>query len=373
MDVSRMVTHAFEVVRRHRALWILGLLWVLVGGGGTGGGGGGANVFQYSVDGDEASQPWSGQGDFGRFGPEMERLRDHLAAIEPGQWIAIAVACCTLIVLLVIVTTIVRYVLQTGIFRALDHLDAYGIAPSVRGAWREGWNVRTWRPFVQNLIVDIPFAIAIVAGLAVSALPVLLGVLAEDRSGTFPVASAIAACCMFCGWMLIAVVIGAVLGVLKELWWRAAVLDDQDFLTAMGTGWRLARTHVGDVFLLWLVMIGVGILYMFLTIAVVIAAALLTALVAGVPAYLIYQSTGGLAWPLVWGIPVGLVTFVVPMLLVSGLYLVFRASVWTQAYRALAGPPVGSGDGMVPVEPLAPVPGAAEWPEEPLASEAGTA
>jgi hypothetical protein len=88
-----------------------------------------------------------------------------------------------------------------------------------------------------------------------------------------------------------------------------------------------------------LVLFAVGVVWFVIMLAVLAACGLLTALVAGVPAYLLYHATQSLLLPLVWAVPVGALTFVVPIVLATGLYQVFRASVWNQVYRQLAGLP----------------------------------
>ena len=86
-------------------------------------------------------------------------------------------------------------------------------------------------------------------------------------------------------------------------------------------------------------MVGAHILWAVVGIVLVILFGAITAIVAGLPAYLLWQSTQHLLWPLVYGIPVGIVTFAVPVVFVGGLYLIFDASVWTQVYRQLGDMP----------------------------------
>jgi hypothetical protein len=61
--------------------------------------------------------------------------------------------------------------------------------------------------------------------------------------------------------------------------------------------------------------------------------------VAGGPGNLIYQAAESIGWALAWGIPVGLLVFVLPLAFVSGLYLIFHSSVWNQVSSAQDWPP----------------------------------
>ena len=328
MNHFQIVQRAVEVTARNRALWVLGFVWALVGGCGGGGGGGGAGS-GFSSDG----------GDPGGTLPQaLEPLRDRLATVAPEQWVGLAVALVCLALFLAVVMTVARYVLQAGVFRSLDQLAAFGRRPTVAGGWREGWHRRTWRPLLQNLLVDIPLAVLTILTLLPAALPLLV-LLTADGGGGLGGAAAVFGACYCCLWLVALVVVANAVGVLKQLWWRAALLDDEGFLAAMGTGWRLARANVRDLFGMWLVMVLAGIVWAVVYVVLVVGFGLLAALVAGGPALLLHRATEGLLWPLVWGVPAGLLTFAAPLVLASGLYLVFQASVWTQVYRHLAGPP----------------------------------
>jgi hypothetical protein len=322
-----IVQRALEVTARNRALWVLGFIWALVGGCGGGGGGSAGSGFSSDGGGGGAALPQA-----------LEPLRDRLAAVTPEQWVGLAVALGCLALFLAVVMTVARYVLQAGIFRSLDHLAAFGRRPTVAGGWREGWHRRTWRPLLQNLLVDIPLAVLTILALLPAILPLIV-VLAAEGGGGLGGAAAVFAGCYCCLWLVAVVVVANVVGVLKHLWWRAALLDDEGFLTAMGTGWRLARANVRDLFGMWLVMVLAGVVWAVAYVMLVIAFGVLAALVAGGPALLLYRATEGLLWPLVWGVPAGVLAFAAPLVLASGLYLVFQASVWTQVYRHLAGPP----------------------------------
>jgi len=79
----------------------------------------------------------------------------------------------------------------------------------------------------------------------------------------------------------------------------------------------------------------IGILFALAMIPVLLLVGLITAIVAGGPGYIIYQATESIGWALAWGIPVGLIVFVIPLAFVGGLYLIFHSSVWNQMYNAL--------------------------------------
>ena len=145
MDHIGILKHALETTLRHRALWILGLLWALVGGGSGGFSGNFGNIGNF---GNRSSYRFHGH-DFSSLA----------ANFNPAVLLGFLALFCGLLLLLAVIAAIARYVLQAGIYRSLDQLHQAGTEPTVRGAWREGWHRRTWRLFFQNLIVSIPLVI----------------------------------------------------------------------------------------------------------------------------------------------------------------------------------------------------------------------
>ncbi|NUQ39312.1 MAG: hypothetical protein HUU23_16340 [Caldilineales bacterium] len=315
MDHIGILKHAFHTTLRHRALWILGFLWALVGGGGGGFGNfgnfGNGDNFRYEM----------GRGDF----PDIRW--------QPEEFLPLLLLGGCLLLILVVAATLARYVLQAGVYRTLDQMEGAGVAPGVRSGWRQGWHRRTWRLFLQDLIVGIPLVFGILLLLALAASPLLLLTTGNDAAGVIGVVTAIG---LFLGWLLLVVIVSALISALQQFWWRAAVIDDVDALTAIGQGWRLVRDNLSAVAIMWLLMLGIGLLFVILLIPVLLIVVMITALVAGGPGYLIYEATGSLAGALLWGIPVGLVVLILPLSFVNGLYLIFQSSVWNQVYTQLA-------------------------------------
>jgi len=322
MDHIGIVKNALQTTFRYRALWILGFLWALTGGGMSGGGSGNAS----SNAGSNSGYKWDTT-DLEKLGIDPALFATFSAAIL--SWI-IMLCCCLFIVAILI--TIVRYVIQAGVYRSLAQLEYQDVAPTVRGAFREGWHRRTWRMFIQNLLVFIAAFMVLV----LMALVVVVPIFFLSDGGDIVNALGIGFTILFglC-WILLLIAVIIVIAVLSEFWWRAAVIGDQDTITAMRTGWRLVRHNATDVLIMWLLMLGIGILFALAMIPVLLLVGLITAVIAGGPGYIIYQATESIGWALAWGIPVGLLVFMIPLAFVGGLYLIFQSSVWNQMYNAL--------------------------------------
>lgn len=318
MDHIVIIKKAAHITFRYRALWILGFLWALVGGGG---GGGGSASTRGSANFGSGSNNW-------HF--DKGTLPDIFA--NPAAIIGWIILLCGFLFILALVAAIGRYVLQAGIYRSLHKLDQEGESPSVREAFVQGWHRRTWRLFLQNLVISIPTVLALLLLLALAASPLLLLLANNDAAKGIGIISAVV---LIIGWIMVAVVVTAAIGILKQFWWRAAVVGDQDTFSAIYSSWRLVRANLGDVIIMWLLMLGIGILFGLVAIPLMLVLFALAGAIAGLPAYMLYQATESIIPALIWAIPTALIIVVIPMAFIKGLYLVFQASVWNQTYDQL--------------------------------------
>lgn len=309
MDHISIIKKALSTTLRYRALWILGFLWALVGGGSTGG-----NYFS----GPGRSSNWH---DGGKSFPNMN--------FNPASWLPWIILACGLLLVLGIAFTIVRYVLQAGIYRSLQQLSREGQSPTVRAAFRAGWHRRTWRLFLQNLVITLPLAVFAILLLAMAASPLILLTAHSDWVKGVGVFSAIG---LIVGWIFLILVVAMAITILEQFWWRAAVLDDRPTFAAIRRGWQLVRNHLKDVLIMWLLMLGVGILFTLLLIPLLLVLAALVAAVAGLPGYFIYQSTHSWLPTLLWALPTTIILLILPLTFIQGLYLIFKTEVWNQVY-----------------------------------------
>ena len=316
MDHVAVLKKAWGITFRYRALWVLGFLWVLVGGGGGNSGGRVPNFagnFQ--------------NGSMNEIGAEVSRFTGVISHYL--GWILLG-AC--FLFLLAIIMAVLRYVLQAGVYRVLYRLETEGVAPTVGAGFREGWHRRTWRLFLQNLLIGIVAAIGSMILLALAASPLLLLLVHSDGAH---VAGVIATIGLMIPVLLVIIVLATAISVLAQFWWRAAIIDDMATLSAISYAWNIVKINFRDVAIMWLLMLAVGVLFGFLTIVFVMILMAITAAVAGLPGYLLYQATQSVSIALLWGLPVALVFFLLPLLFVSGLYLIFSTTVWNDVYLAI--------------------------------------
>ncbi|RME84088.1 MAG: hypothetical protein D6775_06470 [Caldilineae bacterium] len=309
MDHIAILKDAARTTLRHRALWVLGPLWFLVGGG--------ISTGYVGTPGNFGSN-WRYNG-----------RSPHLPRFDPDQFLAALVVLCGLGLILLVVSQIIRYVLQAGIYRSLYRLHTEGAEPTIAAGFREGWHRRTWRLVAQNWLVAVPFIIVALVLLALAAAPLLLNLTESKGLNVLGIVMAIG---LFMGWLGFLLVVGMILSVLQQFWWRLAVIADQTTFTAMRNGWRLVRQNLGDIGIMWLLLVGINILVMVVSFPVILVLGGVTAAVAGGPGYLIYSLTHSLILSLFWAVPVSILFLVVPLLFLGGLYLIFQTEVWNRVF-----------------------------------------
>jgi hypothetical protein len=310
MDHVGIIKHAVQTTLRHRSLWVLGFLWALVGGGGG-----------FSSNFGNVSTAWPGEPM--TWTPEL------------APWLAVVlVIVLAFLCVLIPIFIFLSYVLWAGIARVLDALYTRSVTPTVGAGFREGWHRRTWRLFLLNLVVYVPLTLVFLATLLVAASPLLLLLVQDDVATLVGVVMAIG---LLIPTILVWIAVFAVVGVLAQFWWRAVVLDDHTVTAALRYGWELVRRRPRDVVIMWLLMFGVNLLLGVVFFVIFGLAGGLALVVAGVPAWLLSRLTDNMVPALLLGIPVGFVVLMLPLLFVTGLYLIFQTAVWNEVYRVIAG------------------------------------
>jgi len=347
MNHVQILKRAWKILWNYRVLWVLGFLLALTTGGG-GSSGGGNNGVQFNSDGNH-NFPGPGDG-FNQLPHGLQELMRNFmnwanSFFRPENaptLIGLGIALVILFIALGVISSIVHYVSTASIIRMVDHYERTEEKVRWRQGWRMGWSREAWRLFLIDLVVFLPVFVIVIVLFGCAALPLIIGsVAAQDFSvpglvGTIGIGLVV---------IFILFAITLILAFFMELARREAVLKGSGVFESIRNGWSLARAHLKDVFILWLIMIGVRIGTSILMIPIVLIVLLVGALIgggAGAGLYFLLNAvaTGAAAWG--WGIGVGflllLLVLILPLTLLSGLYLVYHSSVWTLAYRELTNP-----------------------------------
>jgi hypothetical protein len=320
IDFGALVSRTFQVVWKYKVLWVLGLIVTLLS----------TNInFSYNAN------------TFNRFNTTAQ---PDISTAFGGS----ALLACLAFILLIIFF-FVRAGFEAGLIIAGDRA-ALDRPPTLQEAWAQG-RTRMWPIIGLNLII---VAIGIVFALIFVILGFIIlgstfaGIFSSmytpngqtpNPSTIFPALGGFFLC--FCGLILLAIPLFAVLSVVIQLAQRAVVLDNQTVGQGWSTGWRLLRANAGNVLLLLLIEFGIGIV-----VGIVIA---LISGVISLPLMAAAMNGGTGAGGTLLSVVVGIVLWVVTGLL-GALPLAGNSVLWTLFYPILTAPG-GAGPGQPALYP----------------------
>ncbi|MFQ5574973.1 MAG: hypothetical protein ACE5E0_05055, partial [Terriglobia bacterium] len=227
---------------------------------------------------------------------------------------------------LVILAVVVANLARAALIGMVDEVETAG-STTVKSGFRQGF-AAWFRVFLQSLLIWVPYvAIVLVVG-GTLAIPPVLSFVAESQ--VLGVVLAVISGLVF---VVLLVVTAIPLALISQLAVRLLVLERLGVVESVGSAYRMFRANVGQVLLVWLILVVVG--------TVVGFALLMVALVVAVPAFILAMISPWL-----------LLVFAVPGLLIlaflGGLVQVFASTTWTLAFRELQG-----GQGSPATEPQA--------------------
>jgi len=342
MDHINVLKRAFSITWRYKALWVFGFFLALCGGGSGGSGGN----FNYSGN----------SGDFSDFGGPSG-----MPNIDPDLVIALIVGFFCLIILLIIVSAVVLVVTRTAIIKMVQQVTKTE-SVTVREGLRLGWSRDAWYIFLLGLVIGIPFAIISIGLILVALLP-LLFILIQNTGLT--IVGIILTILAFLFVLFILTIVGAIISLFLEIAWRQIALDGRGVFASLGGAVGFIRRKLKDVFVIWLLMFGIGLAWVFVALIVILPVSLIAAaLVGGIPAVLVYIISESVLGAAIAGVPLAVLVIVIISSFGNGLYLVYRSSVWTLAYLEMQGPAETNSD--QPAQPVLENNDAADTPSPPL-------
>lgn len=317
MDYTKILTRSFEIVWKHRALWLFGILLALVGGGAGGGG-------RLSFPGVPSTN--GGRNGTLPFTPPTLPQFD-FAARAP---ILIAIGCGVL--LLVIVALVLRFVCRGALIGLVDELEANQTTPTIGRGFHIGFS-RFWSLLGIAFLVNLPLALFTLLLVGLAALPIIGALLASGgKQGLEGVIAAggVTSLLIFCCVILALVLLAFVVYPFYEFMQRACVIGNRSAMDSIREGYRIVRRNLGNVLVLYILGIAVGIAFgiVMIPVALLFGAILIGA---GFAAYFIANSiTTAIIVAAVVAIPIVLL-----LIFVSGIYYAFVSAFWTEGYLAV--------------------------------------
>jgi hypothetical protein len=368
IDPVKILQRAWHILWNYRALWVFGLILALASGGGSFNGGNN-NGMQYQSDGNgpQTPPPQSMQEFFNNLSRELNKLfsqgipEANITGEALTAFLWVVGVFIVLMIMVGIVVAIARYVSETAVIRMVDEYENTGTKMTVREGFRLGWSRTAWRLFLINLIVNLPvillFIVLLIAG-------TLIFLSATSGNGNFAAVSIVSMIGLIftsiCGVILLSIF----LGLLRNFFWRVAVLEDAGVRESLRRGFAMVRENWKSVGIMWLVMIGlsiawiiVSIIAFIVTIPIVIVTGLIAALVAAIPALLLVGLfslflSGPLPWiaAALFVLPLFFLIAFSPWLLLGSWQTVYTSTVWTLTYREIkALPAIAPEAELVPV------------------------
>jgi hypothetical protein len=251
LDYGNILSRAWHITWRYRALWVFGILVALFSGGG------GGNSTGYSFNGN----------DFQGRGPWGVVSEANLSAVVPWL-ILIGLSVALLAIVLSLIGVVLRYLSQTALIRMVDRTEATGHRLGWRDGFRLGWSRASFRLFLIDLVIGVPTAIVFVLLFVLAASPLLLWI-AEDT--TVVIIGTIAAIGLFVLVVLLAIAVGLILSLLTPTIYRKAVLENRGVLGSIGSGYRLVVRYRRQAGSMWLILVGLRIAYGIILVPVALA------------------------------------------------------------------------------------------------------
>jgi hypothetical protein len=309
MDYGAILSRTWEIIRRHKALWIFGILAGCTGAGSSGGSNTG---FRFSSE-DMPRQ-------FEPFLRQFERIPN-------WQLTTLVIIAIILIITLVLLAIILGTVGRIGLIRG-TLLAEQGTERILFGNLFSDSLGYFWRVLVVNLVGGILIGIVFL----IVGIPLLI---------------------LTCGT--------ALLCLLPLIWFAQLVLEQTNIAIVVENsgigdglrrGWEVVTRNLGPMIVMALILyLGVGLIGGFiigLPIALVVVPAIAAAVLGGLDPNVFPRFVG----PGIWIAGLCLVVYLPVLILLSGILRAYISSAWTLTYMRLTRRPAPS----TPDTPLEPIP-----------------
>jgi hypothetical protein len=340
MNHSQILKRAWSILWSYRALWVFGFLLALT----TPSPSNPDDKVRYELDERDVSR-WNLPSEFRRGLRELRELLDFTwTPIETQTvitWIIVAVVG---LLVLSVVFVFVHYVSKVALIKMVDTYERSGEKVGWRQGFKLGWSKEAWRLFLVNLAVYLPVTLVGILLFGCAILPVFL----VESSGILPTwTGVIATIGLVFVLIFFFLLLALLLSLIMEIIYRMVVLQGTGVGEGIRLGWQMVRLHIKDVFILWLILVGIqiGFLAVLLPLMVLfIGMGLLIGGGAGLGVYALAQSLWSTTAGWVSGVLVGLTLLLLvvglPLLFVSGLKETYLSTTWTLAFRTLSLPAV---------------------------------
>ncbi len=303
-----VLTRAWQIVWKHKILWVFGILASCGRGGGsfnsnTGGGGNGGG----------GDQPPN-------IPPQMLRW---FQTIEQNLT-TIIIVLVALFCILWIVTVFLSAIGKIGLIRGTAQADS-GAEKLVFGELFSGSVPYFWRMFGLSLILGLP---AFIVGIVIAV--VMVGGLVASGGGDTAILGMLGMMPIMIGCLCLLVPVMFVLGMIFRQAENAIVLEEMGVLPAITRGWEVFKANLGPIILMAIILGVIGFVASF-----VIA---LPIFVIVFPAMIAFMAGQGQNLTPLYLMGACLCLFIPVAWLLQGIITAYTESAWTLTYMRLTKP-----------------------------------
>jgi hypothetical protein len=362
MNHQAILKRAWNILFSYKTLWVFGIVLALTTASSSGGGGGSSNRgnnngnnFNFPSDRIPGLQP-----QLSRLGHDLtaswnQFVNDVTTSNGANLPWEIIIPIAVFLFLLVVGFTIAHLVSKVSLIRMVNDYEVSGEKLSWKQGLRLGWSRAAWRIFLIDLLLGVVVVVGVGLVMGCIAVPFLLG--GGFSGGDMSIGAIIAAIGLFFLFIFAAIVLALAISLVLEPVYRACILENLGVMESISRGWKLVRANLKDIFLMWILLIGIQIVYMILMIPIALIVGGIGLLIGGGLGAAIYFLTGaGAGGDMSWipaavvGGVISLFVFGLPMIFIGGLKETYLSTTWTLTYRELRLPskPVLPEDSPVP-------------------------
>jgi hypothetical protein len=307
-NFGEVLTRAWQIIWKHKVLWIFGILAGCGRGSGNfrGNSGGGGNG--------GPGQP--------NFPPEVMRVFEFIQQ----NLAMIIVLGCILLLLIWAITVFLGTIGRVGLIRGTFQAEG-GTEKLIFGQLFSESMPYFWRVFGLSLIVAIPILIVfaiLIAGLVAFAISASNGNDAA-RVGVFGIVP------LFIGCICLLIPVMFIVGMIIRQAENAIVLEDMPVLPAISRGWEVFRANLGPIILMAIILTVIGVV-----VGLVIAIPILAVVV---PAAITFAVGKAQNWtPMIFA-GICLCLYIPVAWLLTGILTAYTESAWTLTYLRITAKP----------------------------------
>ena len=277
---------------------------------------------------------------------EFRDLVDELKREEGIDLWSILVESIAILAISLLLGMVARYITETAVIRMVNDAEEMGQRLNMREGLRRGLSFRAVRLFLLDLIIAVLAAMAFVLVFGLAVTPLLLAI---GNHEAVIITAGVATLGLLVLGIYMWLAAGAVLSLVLQPVRRACALEEQSLWASIRQGITITKQHLKELSQIWLIWIGIRLLWvpLGLLVFILLSPVLLLTILAGVamgglPAALVAAIaslyTGDItSWIMgaLAGLPIFILVLISPMLFVSGLIEIYKSCIWTLAYRDL--------------------------------------